>query len=943
MQNWTASEAVASGATSAALPSASSSSESSEAATLDGIGPSAIRRFSLLQDSSAGTILTPGTLLQSRYQIQKMLGQGGMGAVYQARDTELERTIALKLIRPDLATNPMVLKRFKQELILSRNVTHRNVVRIFDLGEAQGTRFITMELVEGEDLRTLLARQGRLPSEEAVGILEQISAALEAAHAAGVIHRDLKPQNVMREPGGRVVVMDFGLARSFESDDGMTQTGALVGTLEYMSPEQALGQPLDSRSDLFAAGLILYELLTGKAPYKADTAIASLMKRTSERAIPASDVDAEVPASLSLIASRCLERDRRDRYQSASDLRSDLTNWRKSSVSQSGTDAALRHRPAASGASRRAPLSVQISLSLPKRSGWMWAALAVIATALFFTTPPLRHLLVRRPAVSGDAETVEGIPDLAHGKFIAVLPLKVVGDQNSLGYLAEGLVDAISAKMFQLDSVHVASSSAVAKAISANRSLAPLARSLGVNLVLQGTMMGSRDRLRVTLNLEDVARNRRLWTQEFSGVSDDVLTMEDQIYASLLNALELKPSTEELAKAGVHPTENVNAYDFYLKGRDRLRGTEGTRDVESAVKLFERALQEDSGFALAYTGLSDADLRLYKSSKERLYAEKAVAAAEKASGLNPDLPEVHLALGSVYNATGRTAEAISELKRALELSPKSDEAYRRLGDVYRAGGHRQDAILAYQSAVNANPYYWANHNTLGGAYFEFGDAEHALQEFQRVTELAPDNPIGHQNIGAVYFRTGKWRESIAAFQKSLAIQPDATIYADIGTANFFLKQYDESIHMFEKAVELSPKDEQLMGNLADAYRARGLHEQANASYEKAIHLAFQQLEVNPKLASVTADLGLYYAKKGDATHALEYTKQARRLNPEDLQLLYYQAEVYSLAKRPKEALETLRQALKRGYSVEEARNDPELESLNTLPEFAKLLAEFKKN
>src|SRR5258708_12636216 len=265
---------------------------------------------------SSTTFFAPGTLLGARYRVLRVLGQGGMGAVYQARDQELDRIIALKVIRPELASNPSILQRFKQELILSRNVTHKNVVRIFDLGEADGTRFITMEYVEGEDLRGILRRKGKFSAKTTVTIIQQICRALEAAHAEGVIHRDLKPQNVMRDPQGRAAVMDFGLARSLESD-GMTQTGALVGTLEYMSPEQALGASLDQRSDLFAVGLIFYELLTGKAPYKADTPIANLMKRTHERAIPASDVDASMPVSLSVIVSRCLECDTKCRYPTA--------------------------------------------------------------------------------------------------------------------------------------------------------------------------------------------------------------------------------------------------------------------------------------------------------------------------------------------------------------------------------------------------------------------------------------------------------------------------------------------------------------------------------------------------------------------------------------------------------------------------------------------------
>jgi eukaryotic-like serine/threonine-protein kinase len=894
--------------------------------------------------SSSSAIFAPGTVVGARYQILKILGQGGMGAVYQARDQELDRTIALKVIRPDLASNAGILQRFKQELILSRNVTHKNVVRIFDLGEAEGTKFITMEFVEGEDLRGVLRHHGKFSARKAVAIIQQVCRALEAAHAEGVIHRDLKPQNIMRDPQGRIVVMDFGLARSLESD-GMTQTGALVGTLEYMSPEQALGAPLDQRSDLFAVGLIFYELLTGKAPYKADTAIASLMKRTHERAIPASEVDASIPVSLSAIVSKCLERDPKDRYQSATELLRELDAWLADPAAQAShvstaTPPPITHAPSSAVSG---PRSVQISLNLPSQRSWMWVAIALGLMVLFFAIPATRHL-VFRPSTESTG-TVEGIPDLSKGKYVAVLPLKVLGDEKSLRYVADGLVDALSAKMFQLQAVHVASSAAVEKATAKDQPITKVAREVGANLILQGTVMGSSDKLRITFNLEDVARNRRIWTQEFSGVTQDLLTIEDQIYTSLVAALDLRPSSEELAKTGVHPTENTDAYDLYLKGRDALRGTAGTRDIESAVNLFESALNRDGNFALAYTGLADADLRLYKASKDPIYAEKAVAAAQKAANINPNLAEVHLSLGSVYNATGKSAEAVTELQKSLTLSPNSDDAYRRLGDVYRASGRKAEAVAAYQNAVNANPYYWSNHNTLGGAYFQFGETDKALQEYQKVAELASDNPIGYQNIGAVYFRLGKWNDAITAFQKSLEIQPDPTVYANIGTAEFFLKRYGESIKMFQKAVELSPRDEELMGDLADAYRAAGQKEQANTTYDKAIQLAFQQLQVNPKLAPVTGHLGLYYAKKGDAAHALTYIKQARSLDGEDLQLLYYQVEVESLAGHQQDAIATLRQAFKKGYSPEEAMSDPELGSLKSLPEFAKLVNEFsaKKN
>src|SRR4029077_19445257 len=264
-----------------------------------------------------------GTLLAERYEILELLGQGGMGAVYKARDTELERFVALKLIRPELASNPEILRRFKQELILAPEDTPRNVIRIFDLGQAKGIKFITMEFVEGRDLRAVLRERAKLPPDEVVGIIAQVCRALEAAHIAGVVHRDLKPQNIMLGAKDRVYVMDFGIAHSLETP-GMTQTGALMGTPEYMSPEQAKGMKVDARSDLFSLGIIFYEMLTGISPFKADTALATLLKRTQERAQPPADVDPTIPKAISDVVMKCLEIDRDHRYSTAREILEDL-------------------------------------------------------------------------------------------------------------------------------------------------------------------------------------------------------------------------------------------------------------------------------------------------------------------------------------------------------------------------------------------------------------------------------------------------------------------------------------------------------------------------------------------------------------------------------------------------------------------------------------------
>ena len=305
---------------------------------------------------AAGGILNAGDIVGERYEILELLGEGGMGAVYKARDRELDRMVALKVVRPELARNPEIVRRFKQELILARQITDRNIIRIFDLGEADGIKFITMEYVEGESLFHMLRERGKLPVDEAVEILEQVFDGLRAAHREGVIHRDLKPGNIMRDRQGRVVVMDFGLARTMEGD-GMTRTGAMLGTMEYMSPEQAQALDLDARSDIYTMGLIGYELLSGKMPFHAESAIASLLRRTRERAVPISDISRDVPSALSNIISKCLERDPALRYQSAQAVLDDLYAYQgkgdRARISVSPAPLALRSSACPSWCRRR--------------------------------------------------------------------------------------------------------------------------------------------------------------------------------------------------------------------------------------------------------------------------------------------------------------------------------------------------------------------------------------------------------------------------------------------------------------------------------------------------------------------------------------------------------------------------------------------------------------
>src|ERR1700677_5067383 len=375
--------------------------------------------------------LTSGQLLAQRYEVLSLLGESGMGAVYKARDVELTHVVALKVIRPDLARNRAILDLFKQELILATQVTHRNVVRIYDLGEAEGIKFITMEYVEGEDLATILHQRTKLPPQEAVIVVEQVCGSLAAAHNVGVIHRDLKTQNIMWEKTGRILVMDFGLAKTLEGDR-MTQTGAMVGTMEYMSPAQALACNLDPLPDIFSLGLIFYELLTGQTPFRADSALASLIKRTQERVVPVSEFDSSVPPELSQIVSRCLERDVTLRYQSAAELLADLELWQ--GTGKSGVIAA-RLKP---GPGRWATENQRLL------AGAAVLLLLLVAVIGYFLTRPKTGAL---PEAKQEAQAVRP-------RSLAILPFRNSSGDAKDDWIGSSVADMLSTDIGQSAHLH---------------------------------------------------------------------------------------------------------------------------------------------------------------------------------------------------------------------------------------------------------------------------------------------------------------------------------------------------------------------------------------------------------------------------------------------------------------------------------------------------------
>ena len=882
------------------------------------------------------TVIAPGSDFGPRYRIEALLGQGGMGRVYKAYDKDLDRTVAIKVVREGAIGQSDALKRFKQELVLASKISHKNILRIHDMGDVAGLRFISMAYVEGQDLQHIIRDNPKMPMDRVLKFTQQIAEALAAAHAEGVVHRDLKPQNLLVDKNDQIFVCDFGLAKSFEEGAiGMTRTGAFLGTPRYMSPEQVEGKPADGRADLYALGLIIYEMVAGDVPFTGESTLKVMYQRIQEKPKSPKLLNPDLPNWLVRLIMRCLEREPDARYQNAYEILADLQG------SNSMTGSINR-----SSISRSGSQSVIIQIPEFANHKWVWIVGGVIAVLLIaLAIPPVRHLI---PGLGGGGSTgggssSAGIPTRAQGKFVALMPFRVLGDDQTLGYVAEGLKESLSSKLFQIKDVKLAPESVTSK-FTDKDPVAKIARGSGSNLIVEGILQGDENKMAIIVNLLDASDGgKKLWSQQFTGTPKDILSIEDQLSGQLITALDVKMTNEELASTTARPTDNADAYDLYLRGRQAYRGADRDKAISTSIDYYQKALQKDPGFALAYTGLADASLETYNVKKDSIWAQKALGAAQRAEELKESLPEVHFSLGSIYQATGKTDQAISELKRGLQLSPNSEAGYVRLGSAYLSAGKKDEAIASFKKAIEVNPYNWALHSALGQAYFSLGDNAKALEEYKSVTQLEPDSADGWDNMASTYERMGNFQDAVAAYQKSIQLHPDWLTYANLGYVYTTLKQFPEAIAALQKAVELGPNQELAVGNLADAYRYSNQKEKADATYDQAIALAFKDLQVNPQSSEAMGDIAAYYAKKGDSKRAMDFIQRARAIDSKDLELLHIQATVENLAGKPADAMKTLKTAVSQGYPAKDVASDPEFQNLKDRPDFQALIKEYSKS
>jgi tetratricopeptide (TPR) repeat protein/TolB-like protein len=856
----------------------------------------------------------PAGAMFGRYRIESLLGEGGMGAVYRAFDTELERMVALKLVRPELAISEQTMRRFKQELLLASRISHKNILRIHDLGDAGGIKFITMAFVEGHDLAHLLDDVDALPLDRALRFSRQLFAALEAAHDEGVVHRDLKPQNVLVDAADNLFVSDFGLAKSLEAEISMgTRTGQILGTPRYMSPEQVEAKDVDHRSDLYSAGLILYEMVTGELPFRGESAMQLMYQRVSEPPRDPRRARAGLPDYLANIILKCLEKDPAKRYQSAREVLADLQAQNAPLVSNAGGK------------------TISIQLRKPSRRGTV-VALSTVAVVL--------------AALAAIPETRNGIRGMFGGGsavapklYVAVVPTIVGGDPGELKYLADGVGDSLVGKLSGLRNVYVADANVVGAAPAAVRQDdGKLADLVGVKVVIRMAIAATGDRISVTVNGQDVEHRKTLLTRPFEGVKQDLLTLQDRIFDAVAEALTIRQSDEERAKTAARPTSDINAYDLYLRGASQLKGKRDRATATAALQLFEDATKADPNFALAYAGIADASVLLFRATKEESRIQQAVSAAELAERLNPNLPAVQIALGTAYENTGRTAEAMAKFKRALQLAPNSDEGYRRLGRSLGAAGRVDESIAMFKEAVRINPYYWSNHNGLANAYRKAGDHENEIREFQEVVRLKPDT--GNNNLGAAYFSADRWEEAVPAFQKAVALDPGMNY--NLGVAQFYLGKHQEAAQAFEAVLANDPDHANAALSLADTYRWSGQLEKAAAMYDRARAAALKAQKAKPNDAEALSILAVCAAQKNQPAEALRYIRDARTIDKESADYMFREALIEAIAQRWTEALGSLREALQSGYSLRIAQTEPELKDLRAKPEFARVIEALSK-
>ena len=854
-----------------------------------------------------------GTII-GRFAIQELLGKGSMGEVYRASDLRLKRQVALKRIAPHLRGDKRSRERLWKEAEWASRLSDPHIAAVHDVIDEENELFIVMEFVEGQTLRRRLAEP--ISIIEFLPIATECALALAAAHNAGVVHHDIKPENIMLTTSGQVKVLDFGVAKNLPSQPEATLSAQtwteFAGTLNYMAPEAVREEESDSRADIFSLGIVFYEAIAGSNPFRAKSFLETSDRILNHEQVPLCELNPKLPAEFDRIVGKMLAKDPAQRYSAAADLAVDLRALERT-LTESGVRV-IRQLPVA----RRRWAMPWGTLIL--------AAASLVAIAVY--TPARQQLKIWL-----------GISPIPRTKQVAVLPLSVADGDAQTAAFGAGLTETLTAKLTQLTgdpSFQVVPATEIrGKHVS---TVDDARKEFGVNLVLEGSLHKSGQQVRVNCILVDARTRRQLRAESLTFAATDSFAAEDAVVNGAIRMLELEIQGRQRKALETHGTQVAGAYDYYLQGRGYLQNYDRVENLDSAVQVFERALAIDPGYALAYAGLGDAYWKKYRSNKEPSWIEKSRAACQQASRLDSKLSSAHACLGTLSAGTGNYQEAAREFERAVETEPTNDDAFRGLAGAYERLGKPEEAENTYRRAIELRPHYWAGYNWLGAFYYRHVRFREAAEMFNQVVALAPDSFLGYSNLGATYVEQARYADAIRILEQSIAIRPSDYGYTNLGNAYFFLRRYEEADQAYQQAIKLSEKDSLLWWNLGDGYYwTPGKRSQSVAAYRQGITTAEEELRVNPKNSYSYGVLAICHAMLGEKKLALDALGSGLQLSSADPFLLFQAALVYNQFGQSDEAIAWLKKAQTAGYSQARIRDYPNFDSLWTSPRSQELL------
>ncbi|UCG93731.1 MAG: protein kinase [Candidatus Aerophobus sp.] len=847
----------------------------------------------------------------------------------------MNEEMALKLIKPEIASDKKTIGRFSNELKLARKISHRNVGRMYELMEEEGTHFITMEYVPGEDLKSFIRRAGPLSAGKTIFIAKQVCEGLTEAHRLGVVHRDLKPQNIMIDKEGNARIMDFGIARSILGK-GITGAGVMIGTPEYMSPEQAEVKEVDQRSDIYSLGIILYEMVTGRVPFEGETPLGIAMKHKSEVPKNPKELNAQIPEDLSRVILRCLEKDKETRCQSAGEVRSDLTRIEKGIPT---TDRVIPER--------KPETSKEITVTFRKR----WLLIPILFVVLVAAVVAILFLTKEKPPVLPSEQ-----------KMLVVLPFENLGSPED-EYFADGLSEEITSRLAALHGLGVISRSSAIQYKKTEKTIRQIGEELGVDYVLEGTVRWDKSpdgkgRVRVTPQLIRVSDDTHLWSERYDRFIQDIFAVQSEIAEQVIKQLDLTVLEPERRAILAKPTDNLEAYDCYLRADEHFsKGIqyEDEKELELAGQMFERAVELDPEFTLAYVNLSHFHRTMYfwghDYTQERL--AKSKAAVDKALELEPDLPEAHEALAFYYY------QGFLEYDRAMEifeyvLKARPNAPPTLLGAIQRRQGKLEQAAVTFEKALKLNPRNSRLAYEVGLTHFFMRNYEKAETWFNRSLSIVPNQvDVQLSKIGIQIISKGNTRQA-RALLKTVPKSP-LTDYMWL-TLDGLDGNYQDVL-------------DRLSSLAYDSYEAQDFYFYRNLSYA-SVYFALNELssmKEHAELARIVlekmvrehpgdprfqAALGLAYAYEGRKNEAIQEGKRAVELLPVSKDAVsgpiyvLTLARIYTVVGEYKEAINQLEYLLSipggtdfiwNFISIPQLRLDPQWDPLRDHKRFQRLL------